>query len=352
MKILHAADLHLGAPIRVGSAYEGKMRNSELLSAFFRLLELAKRESCAAVLLAGDLFDSEGSARALAPTVLEMIEGAEGIDFYYAPGNHEGIGWIPSILPKNLFIFEKEFTYFKKGEITFFGKSSPKPTDFANISLQENDINILVLHGAWGDHRSDGIDIPLPLLRSRFIDYCALGHYHSYEERRIDARAIAVYAGCLEGRGFDEVGEKGAVLIEISGRRLSHRFVPLARRTLFRLSFDISPISSPVSLLKHLENATEHIKREDLLRLILVGEKRFFDFPDTDVLERHFLGRFYYIEVRDETTFKPDLDALRHERSLRGEFIRLAEQCTDVDEKTRASILALGLSALSSGGAK
>ena len=67
MKILHTADLHLGAPMRAHlPAKEARLRRDELLSSFHTLLKTAREHGCAAVILAGDLFDTEAAAAALA----------------------------------------------------------------------------------------------------------------------------------------------------------------------------------------------------------------------------------------------------------------------------------------------
>ena len=52
------------------------------------------------------------------------------------------------------------------------------------------------------------------------IDYLALGHIHSYKCHKLDKRGVYCYSGCLEGRGFDECGDKGFVLLETEEDRL------------------------------------------------------------------------------------------------------------------------------------
>ena len=52
-------------------------------------------------------------------------------------------------------------------------------------------------------------------LKNKNIDYLALGHIHGYKEAPLDGRGKYCYPGCLEGRGFDECGKKGFVLLNI-----------------------------------------------------------------------------------------------------------------------------------------
>ena len=348
MKILHAADLHLGAPMRAHlPAREGRLRRDELLSSFLHLLKTARAKGCTSVILAGDLFDTEAAAASLASAVLDTISAFSDIDFYYARGNHEGDAHIPAALPKNLHIFEKSLTYFEKQNTVFFGKEGINSRDFDNIYLQENKINIMVAHGAWAEGYNKSADIPLGFLRGRHIDYCALGHYHSYAQKRIDERGIAVYAGTPEGRGFDEVGPKGAVLIEIAGQKITHEFLPLARRTLHRIEADISAAKSLLDVFSLCEGALASAGKEDLVRLVLIGKRKHLPAVDTLAVARHFRAEFYYLEAEDESSAAPDIEKYKDESSLQGEFVRTVCEDEALSPEERMRILSLGLAALS-----
>jgi DNA repair exonuclease SbcCD nuclease subunit len=236
----------------------------------------------------------------------------------------------------------------------FFGKSNPRSSDFDNIYLHKNKTNILILHGAWEDGAAKSAEIPLGFLKDKGIDYCALGHYHTYQAKRIDARGIAVYAGCPEGRGFDETGEKGAVLIEADGAGITHRFLPIGGRTFHRIEADVSEAKSLLGVFSICENAVSSAKEGDLLRLVLIGKRAHCPAPDTEAIERHFGGRFYYLEVEDASSPALNLDIAASEASLRGEFVRTVLAESGLDEEERMRILSLGLAALgadASGGA-
>lgn len=62
-------------------------------------------------------------------------------------------------------------------------------------------------------------------LRGRGIDYLALGHVHSFRQEKLDEQGIWCYSGCLEGRGFDECGTKGYVMLETVAQHLVPTFV-------------------------------------------------------------------------------------------------------------------------------
>lgn len=73
------------------------------------------------------------------------------------------------------------------------------------------------------DNPDDSENLNLNRLRGKGIDYLALGHIHQHREEKLDDRGIYVYSGCLDGRGFDECGEKGFVLVETGGGRVHTR---------------------------------------------------------------------------------------------------------------------------------
>ena len=347
MKILHTADLHLGAPMRTHlPAREARLRRDELLSTLHTLLKAARATECSAVIIAGDLFDTEAAAASLTPAVLDEIKAFSDIDFYYTRGNHEADAHFSSPLPKNLHIFGDSLTYFEKGNVVFFGKSAWKKEDFENICLQEEKINVLIAHGAWSDGYNKSADIPLGYLSGRHIDYCALGHYHAYAAKRVDERGIAVYAGTPEGRGFDEIGPKGAVLIETSGKRISHTFLPLARRTLHRIEADVSDAKSLLDVFALCEAALTEAKKEDLARLVLTGKRKHLPTVEPEAAERHLHGKFYYLEIEDATSAAPDIEKYKNESSLHGEFVRAALADGSLSAEARMRVISLGLAAL------
>ena len=79
--------------------------------------------------------------------------------------------------------------------------------------------------------------------------------------------------------------------------------------------------------------------------MVLVGKKSTYAAP-TDAILRHLFDRFYHLEVEDATVIAPDIDSIRDECSLRGEFVRTVMRTPALGEEERMRILSLGLSAL------
>jgi hypothetical protein len=89
----------------------------------------------------------------------------------------------------------------------------------------------------------------------------------------------------------------------------------------------------------------------DLVRVRLTGEAS--RAPDLQALAAQASQRFFYAEIRDETTLPQDLWARSGEDSLTGLFLRQMRQRLDqADEETRPQLLLaarFGLAALEGG---
>ena len=183
-------------------------------------------------------------------------------------------------------------------------------------------------------------------LKNKHIDYLALGHLHEYRTARIDERCLACYSGCLEGRGFDECGQKGYVLLEIEGGRITHRFVPMARRSLHTVTCDASGFSSKLELENRVLEAVKEIPGGDLVKVVLKGEISAEAPKDLRFLRGVLSERFYFAKLRDETEYRIDEKDYENDISLRGEFVRhvLASKLSDAKKK---KVIACGLCALS-----
>ena len=108
-------------------------------------------------------------------------------------------------------------------------------------------------------------------LKNKNIDYLALGHLHSYRQGKLDSRATYAYSGCLEGRGFDECGEKGFILLDIHNNTFNTTFTPFAKRTLHEIKVDITNLYSLQQIQEEIQKNIQNIKKDSLLRIVFVG---------------------------------------------------------------------------------
>ena len=350
MKILHTSDVHLFSPLSTTlEPSKVQIRRRELLSTFDRMIEAAICEGVEVFIIAGDLFDSEVSADAYERT-LATIARARSIQFLYLIGNHEGdILQLSKLnIPDNLKIIGNDWTYFDYNSLHIVGRSTNSPDMFSSLRLNKNDTNIVVLHGELST--GQGRDaIPSKDIAGIGIDYLALGHYHSYSVGRIDNRGVAVYSGTPEGRGFDEAFPCGFVLIDTDGGRVTHRFVPFAKRRIFDLKADVSKLSTRGEYEEAIAKALVDAKESDIVRLTLVGEREIDTYADTEYLSSIFSRRYFHFEIRDKSTVKIDIEAYKNDKTMVGEFIRLVNSQTSLSDKEKSDIIMLGIKALRAG---
>lgn len=349
MKIIHTSDIHLDSPLTSRlSAEKVRERRRELLSGFGRLVEEARAIGAEVIIIAGDLFDSERASKRALDTAIAIIGGAKDITFFYLQGNHEGdaLGRSGIALPDNLKTFGDDWTYYEIGEVTVAGRNDIREGMFDRLSLSSERTNIVVLHGELRERCSAPETVGIKDAADRNIDYLAMGHYHSYYTAAIDDRGAAVYCGTPEGRGFDEVGDKGYVVLSAAGGRIIHSFRSFARRRLHIIPVELDGAVRTAEIGERAERALRSIPSSDIVRLELCGKYFPNLWKDTEGLVREFSGRFYYFEVKDSSRIAINPEDYKHDMSLKGEFIRTVSADGSLDEETKERIIACGINAL------
>ena len=96
--------------------------------------------------------------------------------------------------------------------------------------------------------------------------------FYPFNGINLDDRGIWCYSGCLEGRGFDECGEKGYVLLEIKDRRISRKFVPFAFRRCWEIPVDITGLLTQEEIRKKTQETLSPVPEKDMVKVILTGE--------------------------------------------------------------------------------
>ena len=348
MKLIHCADIHLDSPMETNlSADKARERKLEIRSTFARLVRTAADEGVEAILIAGDLFDGARVTKSTENYVLDLIASHPMIDFFYLSGNHDQGSTLANTaqLPANLYTFGKLWSTYRRGNVAITGASVP---DADTLSLNAEEVNILLLHGQ--ERRSAGVAgediIHLGRFKNKNIDYAALGHIHEHRVMRLDARGTAAYSGCLEGRGFDECGTKGYVLLNIEGSRVSHRFVPFATRTLHTVECDVTGFSSGLDLEERMLASVAHIVAADMVKVVLTGTCPTEKMLDLSHLRGVLAERFYFAKIKDETRLSINAEDYAHDISLKGEFVRRV-MASSLSETEKERVIACGFRALS-----
>ncbi|MBQ7800827.1 MAG: DNA repair exonuclease [Oscillospiraceae bacterium] len=351
MKIIHCSDIHLDSRMETNlSARQARERNAEVCTTFARMVDYAEEQGVAAVLIAGDLFDSRRVSAQTADFVLDRVRRASGIDFLYLRGNHDEARdpFAGQALPENLKTFGEGWTYYEYGDVTIAGLELGKDNwagMYGSLMLEPERTNIVMLHGQVSTQPGEEL-IALPQLRGKHIRYLALGHIHSYQKERLDPEGEYCYCGCLEGRGFDECGEKGFVLLEAERGKVRGEFVPFAARNLREVPVDITDLTTVTQLRQAMEKAAEGIDGKDLVKFTLTGTFTLETQKDLQFLKKSLEPLFWFVKIKDESRFRIEKETYEHDASLKGEFIRLV-MASDRSEEEKAQIICCGIQALS-----
>ena len=348
MKIIHVADLHLDSKLSGFSSEFKKLRKLELLTTFERLVNYAKENNVEKIIIAGDMFDSTAPNKKTLERVISIITNASDIEFLYLKGNHDEFDVFEQLTMPINFKTLNDLTTYNYSNLTITGI-----TDFSKcplLNLPENTINIVVMHGEllkYNNKNYKGEKIPLKQLENKNINYIALGHYHTFTESTLDSRGVMVYSGCLEGRGFDECGEKGFVLIEITDS-LSYQFIPFAYRNLYEETIDVSSYDNFYEVecaVKEIVNKLNYPPKS-LFKLNLVGKYSASQVKDLTPIQQFLDSKFDFAKIKDETFAKIELESLVYEKSLKGEFLQLVASDDSLSELEKSEVISIALKAL------
>lgn len=324
IKFLHAADLHLDSPFSGLSPERAAQRRKEQRALLSELVELSNAHGCELMLLAGDLFDSDNAY----PDTLEALARAFAgcsAQIVIAPGNHDcaadGSAYKTERWPENVHIFTEaqiRAIAFPELGCRVYGAAftAPEARDLLAGFTCERDgiINLMVLHADALNTQSPYNFVSKSEIAGSGLDYLALGHIHAASGLLREGRTAYAWPGCAMGRGFDELGQKGAYLGEVSDSGVRLDFLPLHGR-----SYEILRVEAGDDALAAVTAALPEDTQNDIYRVILTGEA---EPVETAALQAALAPRFYALTIRDETRPRRALWEGAEEDTLRGLFLQ------------------------------
>lgn len=353
MKLIHCADLHLDSKMEsIMPTDLAKIRKVEILDTFRRMIDYAYINNISIIMISGDMFDSSKIQLKTKEYVIELISEHPDIDFIYLCGNHDENNFIKAldVVPSNILTFTDTWTSYRYDDVVITGcelNSINNQVIYNSLDLNEEDVNIVMLHGqeSMYDSKMDADIINLKALENKHIDYLALGHIHSYKTKRLDMRGKYAYSGCLEGRGFDECGDKGFVEVEVENKKVSTKFVKFAKRTLHEVDVDITDKETLRSIEKAITDVINPIDPDDLVKVNLVGTYTTNTKKDLIRFNQLLTNKFFFGRIKDKTTIKINALDYQNDISLLGEFIRTTLNSNETKD-IQGDIITLGLRAL------
>ena len=355
LKIIHAADLHLDSPFAGLSPEQAALRREEQRGLLARLADLANEEQADLVLLAGDLLDGERVYRETADLLARTL-GRIKAKVFISPGNHDpyeaGSPYAQPIWPDNVRIFTSprpEAVPLPELGCTVYGaaftQEQQEDNPLSGFSATGDGLNLMVLHG--NTQGRDYAPISPADIAASGLDYLALGHIHQPSGLQKSGHTYWAYPGCPEGRGFDELDDKGVLVLHVDKGLVDARFHPLALRRYRIVEVDLTGCTDPLdTILAALPPQTQ----SDICRIRLTGEFA-TDTQTLAKLESALSPRFHALELQDRTRMPRDLWARAEEDTLTGLFLQtMAARCAESPEdETLDLAVRFGLAALENG---
>ena len=336
--ILHAADLHLDSAFSGRSeGATGRLR-AALRSIPEQICALCARESCDLLLLSGDVFDSAPTVESL--RLLRQALTRISIPVFIAPGNHDfytpNSPWALEKWPENVHIFTRpavESVVLPELDCRIYGAAfTAMDCDplLENFRLEGDEkYHIAVLHGDPLLQKSPYNPITQAQVVASGLDYLALGHVHKQGAFRA-GKTLCAWPGCAMGRGYDELGEKGVLLVTVADT-VSTRFVPLCGPRFYDVEAEVETVPDAA-----IASQLPAIGNDDFYRITLTGE---CETPDLSKLTAQF-AQFPNLELRDHTQPPVDLWACAGADSLEGVYFgMLKDALREQDEESHRIIL-------------
>ena len=341
MKILHSADWHLDSPIQGRSPEQTQLLRRTLLKIPGQIAEVCRREQCEIMLLAGDIFDGPFSLESY--QAVYMALETVGVPVFIAPGNHDYAGadspWLTKSWPENVHIFTNpvmEAVTLQEQSCRVYGAGFTAMDCQALLEGFQAQTDMAytlgVLHGDPTQVSSPYCPVTKAQVKASGLQYLALGHIHKGGSFQA-GKTLCAWPGCPMGRGYDEQGEKGVLIVTLE-ETASVQFVPLDTPRFYDLEVDglEDAAGSLASVLPAVGNA-------DFYRMTLTGPSEPVDLA---ALREQF-AQFPNLELRDQTTPPVDIWANAGADSFEGTYFELLQNAlaqADGDTQRRIRLAA------------
>ena len=332
IKILHSGDWHLDSPFQGRSPQQASSLRRELAKIPEKLAAICKEEKCDLVLLSGDLFDGPYT-QATFRLVYDAL-AAMAVPVFIAPGNHDYVcpdsPYERETFPENVHIFKnQQIQWVDLPGLRVYGAGF-QSMDCPSLlgQLQAEGCAVGVFHGDPTQVNSPYNPVTKSQVAASNLRYLALGHVHK-ENGFWAGDTLCAWPGCPMGRGWDEEGEKGALIITLD-EEVQVKFVPLGMPQFFDLTVDVS---------KGVASVLPAVANDHFYRITLTGEG---EAPDLEALAGAFAA-FPNLVLRDQTRRPVDIWKAIGEDTFEGMYFGLLKDQTQ-SEDGEIALLAAKLS--------
>ena len=370
MRLMHIADLHLGAPMRyLGEAAATRRRERD--AGFLKLIDIALKKADL-LIISGDLFDMHDPDQALAGMVRSQLKRLRsgGVETVLVPGNHDEITYTASTYkddewdscctivrcPRPEAVLEKEVA----GERVFvcscaYTGGMTTASDLRELPrVPEGAFGIIALHATVdmdlpGSNEDRAMKASSKDMERAGYSYAALGHIHKGRVWAQGGLTLA-YPGIIDPYEFGDGAKGEALLVEVSDGKVSIGSIPVDGLERYAdLEFPVTDLSPE----KAAEGILAKAAGAKYLKARLTGSvpSAFSAGKVYEALAPHF--GFLSIEDDALRLDPEELSNMARENSARGIFVarmlKLMEKAGDDEKGVLDAALKKGLEALRKG---
>ena len=350
IRILHTADIHLGAKFS-GLGDKGPVQREQLRVTFRKVVSTAIDERANIILIAGDLFDSNHQSQMNIDLVIEQFNllGSANIPVCIIPGTHDCFD-SSSIYRKvdfevkcpNVKVFAGSDVCYKEYpdlDLTVYGR--PNLSNRSSVSplkglspLTPSRFQIAMAHGSLHIPERIAADdhvFTLQDIQASGMDYVALGHWHRVY--KCPTEPPAWYCGPPEW--ISGQTERGAVLLVTLPDDGELKVEPrmLGLRDYEELEIDTSGIQELRKLKESILRGAHH----NLVRAVTLKGLRSTELiVNPEELQAELGESLFHLRVMDKSHPESGELAEDEERLIRSGFIKLMkEQIEDLQGEER-----------------
>lgn len=323
IKILHSADWHLDSPLLFRDEEQARYLRQEVAKIPGKIAAICKEHQCDMMLLSGDLFDGPYTPDALRLLRSALEEAA--VPVFISPGNHDYVGadspWLAERWPENIHIFTHpamESVALEALDCRIYGggfNGMDCPGLLADFTVTHTErYAIGILHGDPTQVSSPYCPITTQQVKQSGLDYLALGHIHKGDSFRA-GKTLCAWPGCPMGRGYDEQGEKGVLVVTLDDTATA-QFISLDTPRFYDLEI---PATRPLS------SVLPPVGNRDFYRITFTGPSEPLDLQA--IKAEH--SRFPNLELRDRTTAPVDIWGSAGEDTFEGIYFKLLKDALD-----------------------
>jgi DNA repair exonuclease SbcCD nuclease subunit len=355
LRFIHTSDLHLGKRFgRMPEELRGRLIEARH-GIIERLAALARSHDATAILVAGDVFDTETPSPAALRQALQAMAADPGITWVLIPGNHDSLAadelWtqMEQRRPENVVLaLSPQPVALAPGAVVLPAPCSTRRPGrdltawMSSVETAEDTIRVGLAHGAVQAFGEDGASDVIPPDRAETarLDYLALGDWHG--QIRITDRTW--YSGAPEPDRFKHNTPGGALVVTIEG--------PGAKPEVEAIEIGSFQWETLTLRLMAGEDAAAQLegalpvasrRRQTLLRIVAEGRAQLSEQAALQAAAKETAPDFALMEFRDDALRLDyevaDLDAIDQGGALRdaAEMLLAETQADDLSPEDRAA---------------